>query len=85
MLIIPSMRKLKMASSKIYKRFPNLKKSSINFNFRQRQKFKQYWINIRISDAFLIEKIVLCGITACPPHKDIQNCFGSTECFMGIL
>jgi tRNA G18 (ribose-2'-O)-methylase SpoU len=26
----------------------------------------------RTSDAFLIEKIYLCGITANPPHKEIQ-------------
>mgnify|MGYP000340383365 CR=1 FL=1 len=34
----------------------------------------------RISDAFLIEKIILCGITACPPHKDIhKTALGATE------
>ena len=34
----------------------------------------------RSSDAFLIEKIYLCGITACPPHKDIhKTALGSTE------
>ena len=34
----------------------------------------------RTSDAFLIEKIYLCGITAKPPHKDIQKtALGSTE------
>ena len=27
----------------------------------------------RTADAFLIEKIYLCGITACPPHKDIHK------------
>jgi len=27
----------------------------------------------RTSDAFLIEKIMLCGITCKPPHKDIQK------------
>ena len=27
----------------------------------------------RTGDAFLIEKIYLCGITAKPPHKDIHN------------
>ena len=27
----------------------------------------------RTSDAFLIEKIYLCGITAKPPHKDIHK------------
>ncbi len=34
----------------------------------------------RTSDAFLIEKIYLCGITATPPHKDIQKtALGSTD------
>ncbi len=34
----------------------------------------------RTSDAFLIEKIYLCGITAQPPHRDIQKtALGSTE------
>ncbi|WP_405573565.1 RNA methyltransferase [Winogradskyella sp. Asnod2-B02-A] len=34
----------------------------------------------RTSDAFLIEKIYLCGITAQPPHNDIRKtALGSTE------
>jgi tRNA G18 (ribose-2'-O)-methylase SpoU len=34
----------------------------------------------RTADAFLIEKIVLCGITATPPHRDIQKtALGATE------
>jgi 23S rRNA (guanosine2251-2'-O)-methyltransferase len=34
----------------------------------------------RSSDAFLIEKIYLCGITAKPPHKDIhKTALGATE------
>src|SRR5690554_1617399 len=34
----------------------------------------------RTADAFLIKKIYLCGITATPPHKDIQKtALGSTE------
>ena len=34
----------------------------------------------RTSDAFLVEKIFLCGITAIPPHKDInKTALGSTE------
>lgn len=34
----------------------------------------------RTADAFLIEKVYLCGITATPPHKDIQKtALGSTE------
>ncbi|MBU2995171.1 RNA methyltransferase [Cellulophaga baltica] len=34
----------------------------------------------RTSDAFLVEKIYLCGITARPPHKDIhKTALGATE------
>lgn len=34
----------------------------------------------RTSDAFLIEKVYLCGITATPPHKDIhKTALGSTD------
>src|SRR5690606_10817072 len=32
------------------------------------------------ADAFLVEKIYLCGITAQPPHKDIhKTALGSTD------
>jgi 23S rRNA (guanosine2251-2'-O)-methyltransferase len=34
----------------------------------------------RTCDAFRIEKLWLCGITACPPHKDIhKTALGATE------
>ena len=34
----------------------------------------------RTSDAFLLEKIYLCGITARPPHRDIhKTALGATE------
>ena len=34
----------------------------------------------RSADAFLIEKIFLCGITATPPHKDItKTALGATD------
>ena len=34
----------------------------------------------RTADAFALEKIYLCGITACPPHRDIQKtALGATE------
>lgn len=34
----------------------------------------------RTSDAFLVEKIYLCGITAVPPHKEIhKTALGATE------
>ncbi|HET8753199.1 MAG TPA: RNA methyltransferase [Salinimicrobium sp.] len=34
----------------------------------------------RTADAFLIQKVYLCGITATPPHKDIQKtALGATD------
>ena len=34
----------------------------------------------RTADAFLIEKVILCGITATPPHKDIRKtALGATQ------
>ncbi len=34
----------------------------------------------RTADAFLVERIYLCGITASPPHKDIhKTALGATE------
>lgn len=34
----------------------------------------------RTADAFLVQKIYLCGITATPPHKDIRKtALGATE------
>ena len=37
----------------------------------------------RTADAFLTEKIFLCGITATPPHRDIQKtALGATESVM---
>ena len=34
----------------------------------------------RTSDAFLVEEIILCGITAQPPHREIQKtALGATE------
>ncbi len=34
----------------------------------------------RTSDALKIEKVVLCGLTACPPHKEIhKTALGATE------
>ena len=34
----------------------------------------------RTCDAFSVEKLLLCGITACPPHKEIaKTALGATE------
>jgi len=40
----------------------------------------------RTADAFLIEKIYLCGITATPPHRDIQKtALGATDSVAVLL
>jgi len=37
----------------------------------------------RTADAFNVEKIYLCGITACPPHREIQKtALGATDTIM---
>ncbi len=34
----------------------------------------------RTADAFALQRVVLCGITACPPHREIlKTALGSTE------
>lgn len=34
----------------------------------------------RTADAFLVEAVYLCGITACPPHRDIhKTALGATD------
>lgn len=34
----------------------------------------------RTADAFAVEKLFLCGITACPPHREIEKtALGATE------
>jgi 23S rRNA (guanosine2251-2'-O)-methyltransferase len=34
----------------------------------------------RTADAFAVQQVVLCGITACPPHREIlKTALGSTE------
>jgi tRNA G18 (ribose-2'-O)-methylase SpoU len=34
----------------------------------------------RTADCYRVEKVILCGITACPPHKDIRKtALGATE------
>lgn len=60
--------------------------------FKEQDKFKIYLIldNIRslnnvgtffrTGDAFNVQKIFLCGITGCPPHRDIhKTALGATE------
>ena len=46
---------------------------SLDTDFRQYSSLNNIGSVFRTADAFLIEKIYLCGITATPPHKDIQK------------
>lgn len=60
--------------------FKNTKKSPIIIVLDNIRSLNNIGSVFRTSDAFLIEKIYLCGITAKPPHNDIRKtALGSTE------
>lgn len=60
--------------------FKNTKKTPIIIVLDNIRSLNNIGSVFRTSDAFLIEKIYLCGITAQPPHKDIhKTALGSTE------
>ncbi len=60
--------------------FKTAKKTSIIIVLDNIRSLNNIGSVFRTSDAFLIEKIYLCGITATPPHKDIQKtALGSTD------
>lgn len=60
--------------------FKNAKKTPIIVILDNIRSLNNIGSVFRTSDAFLIEKIILCGITAQPPHKDIQKtALGATE------
>lgn len=60
--------------------FKNTKKTPIIIILDNIRSLNNIGSVFRTSDAFLIEKIYLCGITAQPPHKDIhKTALGSTE------
>lgn len=76
------MRKLKNSelirkSAKEFKKAPKTPLILILDNIRSLNNIGSVF---RSADAFLIEKIYLCGITAQPPHKDIhKTALGATE------
>ncbi|OEK07939.1 RNA methyltransferase [Flavivirga aquatica] len=60
--------------------FKNVKKTPIIIVLDNIRSLNNIGSVFRTSDAFLIEKIYLCGITATPPHKDIhKTALGSTD------
>lgn len=59
--------------------FKTAKKSSIIIILDNIRSLNNIGSVFRTSDAFLIERIYLCGITATPPHNDIRKtALGST-------
>lgn len=60
--------------------FKEVKKSPIVIVLDNVRSLNNVGSAFRTSDAFLIEKIFLCGITGTPPHKEIQKtALGATE------
>lgn len=60
--------------------FKNAKKTPIILVLDDVRSLNNIGSVFRTADAFLIEKIYLCGITATPPHKDIhKTALGATE------
>ncbi len=60
--------------------FKNVQKSPIILILDNIRSLNNIGSVFRTADAFLIQKIYLCGITATPPHKDIRKtALGATE------
>ncbi len=76
------MRKLKNSELErlSVKEFKDVKKTPLIIVLDNIRSLNNIGSVFRTSDAFLIEKIYLCGITAQPPHKDItKTALGSTD------
>jgi len=76
------MRKLKNSELERLnvKEFKSAKKTPILIILDNIRSLNNIGSVFRTCDAFLIEKIYLCGITAQPPHKDIhKTALGSTD------
>ncbi|MDY8136641.1 RNA methyltransferase [Aquimarina sp. 2201CG5-10] len=75
-------RKLKNSEldRKTIAEFKAAKKSSLIIILDNIRSLNNIGSVFRTADAFLIQKIYLCGITATPPHKDIQKtALGATD------
>ncbi len=76
------MRKLKNIelNRKTLGEYKNVKKSPFVVVLDNVRSLNNIGSLFRTSDAFLVEAIYLCGITATPPHKDIhKTALGATE------
>lgn len=62
------------------KEFKSIEKTPLTVVLDNIRSFHNVGAVFRTSDAFLVEKIVLCGITAQPPHREIhKTALGATE------
>ena len=80
--LIPKMRKLKNEELERLdvEGFKQAKKTPLVIVLDNIRSLNNIGSVFRTADAFLIEKIYLCGITATPPHKDIRKtALGATE------
>lgn len=60
--------------------FKEVKKSPLVIVLDNIRSLNNVGSSFRTADAFLIEKIYLCGITGTPPHRDIQKtALGATD------
>lgn len=60
--------------------FKNIQKTSLVIILDNVRSALNVGSAFRTGDAFLVEKIILCGITATPPHKEIlKTAIGATE------
>jgi tRNA G18 (ribose-2'-O)-methylase SpoU len=76
------MRKLKNSEldRKTIEEFKQSKKIPVSVILDNIRSMNNIGSVFRTADAFLIEKIYLCGITAVPPHNDIRKtALGATE------
>ena len=76
------MRKLKNEelNRKTIESFKNASKNSLIIILDNVRSLNNIGSVFRTSDSFLIEKIYLCGITASPPHRNInKTALGATE------
>ena len=78
------MKHRKLANSELHRPEPEalsaLKRHPLIVVLDQVRSLNNVGSVFRTADAFLVEHIYLCGITATPPHRDIQKtALGATE------